>query len=75
MAVMPLLTSSSQSQSLMRLSTSHTLWLRGKYRDSLSATVAVAALGVQLQRSVQETAVWEQMMDYHFLMVAAVRLV
>ena len=72
---MPLLTSSSQSQSLMRLSTRRTLWLRGKYRDSLSATVAVAALGVQLQQSMQETAVWGQMMDYHFLMVAAVRLV
>ena len=72
---MPLLTSSSQSQSIMGLSTSHTLWLRGKYLDSLSATVAAAALGVPLQQSVQETAVWEQMMDYHFLMVAAVLLV
>ena len=59
----------------MRLSTRRTLWLRGKYRDSLSATVAVVALGVPLQQSVQETAVWEQMMDYHFLMVAAVRIV
>lgn len=49
--------------------------LHGRFQDSLSVTVALVALEVLSQQSVQEIAVLKQMMGSHFLMVTVVQLV